>query len=703
MAALKPRLGPHVSVYPQDYRGERWYVLHDRSNGRHLRLSESGWMFIGRLDGSSSVAEIHERVQRQAGDLAPDRDDILLLLTQLFAIDALRGNLPADGREYLARLQNQRRVKRQRSLMNPLAIRLPLLNPDAFLNRFVPWIRPVFSTWGLVLWLLLMVVAGLLGFVNLDALVGETHKDILAPGNVISMLLVYLVIKTVHELAHAFAVKVWGGAVHEMGITLLVLAPVPYVDASAAWAFRERGKRMLVGAAGIIAELSIAALSLFVWVAVEPGWLRDLAFNALLIGTVSTLLFNANPLLRFDGYYVLQDLVEIPNLYSRSSRYYLYLVQRYLFGDATARTPVSSPGEVRWFVLYGPASLVYRLIVLVTIVLYLAEHYLFVGVALGSWAVATQLVMPIARGLRYVATAPALTARRRRAVLVTGLGLAIPGAGLFLLPVPLNTLAQGVVWVPDQAQVYASVDGLVSQVHVPTGDRVHAGDALISLDSPSLRTRIEVLEARVKELKLEAAAQQMRERVQSQIVLDELAVVESELVTLERDCDALTVRSGADGVFVVPGTRALEGRYLRRGELVGYVVDAGSRVVTAVLPQADIGLVRRGVRRVQARFAERPDHPVDVTLLREVPAGRLNLPSAALGAAGGGEIAVHGSDRAGVTAAENVFVVELGLPDGIALAGLGERAYVRFEHGSEPLARQWLRSGRQLLLNRLFL
>ncbi|MCP4042407.1 MAG: peptidase M50, partial [Gammaproteobacteria bacterium] len=218
-----------------------------------------------------------------------------------------------------------------------------------------------------VLWFLVVGFGSLLALANFPDLNAAVDKGILSPGNLVSILLVFIAIKTLHEFAHAFAVKMWGGDVHEMGITLLVLAPVPYLDASATWGFRDKHKRMLVGAIGILVELFLAALALFVWLLVEPGPVQDGALNALLVASVSTLLFNANPLLRFDGYYVLQDLIEIPNLYSRSSRYYLYLIQRYLFGLDHVHSPATAAGETAWFAIYGLGAFFYRLVILVVI------------------------------------------------------------------------------------------------------------------------------------------------------------------------------------------------------------------------------------------------------------------------------------------------------------------------------------------------
>ena len=701
LAKLRPKLRKHVITHSQQYRGERWYLLRDQSSNRHLRFSASAYEFIGRLDGELTVEEIYHKVEQILGEDSLTHDEIVLILTQLFAMDLLRSELPAEAKEFFNRFQNERRLRRQRAIANPLSIRIPLLDPDAILNRFMPWIRPVFSRAGLVVWILLVALAGLLGLVNIPEISASISRDILLPANLVLMLLTFVVIKVVHEFAHAFAVKMWGGEVHEMGITLLVFAPVPYVDASAAWEIRDKYKRALVGAVGVLAELLLAALALFVWLAVEPGLVRDVAFNVMLIGTVSTLLFNANPLLRFDGYYVLQDLAEIPNLYVRSSRYYLYLIQRYLFGIETARSPVTAEGEAAWFAVYGLAAFFYRLFILVVIVLFLAEEYLFIGIALGAWAMGTQLFLPLYRGARFLLNGQMLVGRRARATSVSVLVVGGLSAILLLMPISLTSHAEGVVWVNEQALVYSGAEGFVEESLVKSGTLVEANTPLVRMSAFSLEAQISKLDARRRELQIRGTAERMRQRVKSELIYSELLSVEAELAMLKAQRDALIVRSQVAGVFVLPDESRFAGSYLRKGELIGYVISPERLIVRAVVPQSTIGLVRQQVSQVQIRVAERLSETVTAKVSRETPAGSKVLPSRALGTAGGGAIAVKMTDSGGTSAAEEVFHIDLSLPENFDVTGVGERAYVRFDHGAEPLASQWFRSGRQLILSRL--
>src|SRR4029077_13640502 len=170
----------------------------------------------------------------------------------------------------------------------------------------------------------------------------------------------FLVLKALHELGHGYAVKAFGGTVHEIGIMFLVFAPMPYVDASAASEFRSKWQRALVGAAGMLVEVFIAALALYVWLAVEQGLVRAFAYNVIVVAGISTVIFNGNPLLRYDGYYILSDLLEIPNLAQRATRYWGHLVYSYLF-RTEGQEFSGTPGERAWFLFYAPSAFAYRM------------------------------------------------------------------------------------------------------------------------------------------------------------------------------------------------------------------------------------------------------------------------------------------------------------------------------------------------------
>ena len=334
-----------------------------------------------------------------------------------------------------------------------MAVRIPLFDPDRFLERTQFLVRPLFSWFGVVLWLAVVVTGVILAGVHWGDLTENIVDRALTPQNLVLLWFIYPTVKALHELGHGYATKLNGGEVYEIGIMFLVLIPVPYVDASAASGFRDKSKRMVVGAIGILVELFLGSLALFIWIGAEPGAVHAVAYNVMLISGVSTLLFNGNPLLRFDGYYVLADALEIPNLGSRATKYLGYLVQRYVLGIRDADTPANSRGEQLWFLAYGVAAFIYRVFIMFIIVIYIGAKFFIVGVALALWAVVTQILIPTGKSMSFLFNSPRLKRNRAKVLGRAALAAGIVVTLLFVIPAPLWILAEGVTWPSEDSQV----------------------------------------------------------------------------------------------------------------------------------------------------------------------------------------------------------------------------------------------------------
>jgi putative peptide zinc metalloprotease protein len=302
---LRPRLRSQIRIHRQQFRGGLWYVLQDRVSGRFHRFTPAAYLVISLMNGQRTTNDIWQLACRRLGDDALTQDDMVRLLAQLHQADVLHADVSPDFEELSSRAAKIRRRKLVASFANPLSLRLPLLDPDAFLTRTMPFVRPAFSWMGACIFVAIVGYACALAAVHWAALTDNIADRVLVTQSLLLLLLAYPLVKALHELGHAYAVKRWGGEVHELGLMFLVLMPVPYVDASSSAAFSSKWQRALVAGAGILVELMLAALALFLWLEAGNGTLRAFAFNVMLIGGVSTIVFNGNPLLRFDGYYVL--------------------------------------------------------------------------------------------------------------------------------------------------------------------------------------------------------------------------------------------------------------------------------------------------------------------------------------------------------------------------------------------------------------
>lgn len=700
VSELRPRLLPHARFHRHSYRGELWHVVHDTTSGRYHRLSPGAYGLVRRMDGRQTVQVLWDQACAAGNVDLPTQNEIVELLSQLHAHDLLHCDVTPDAARVFERFRKQRFARWKQRLGNPLGLRFPLVDPDAFLSRNVPSFAWLFSYRGALLWLAVVVPAAALALRHWAELSSNLSDRLLSAQNLVLLGLLFVPVKILHELGHAFATKRWGGAVPEMGVMLLVFAPVPYVDSSSASAFRDKYRRAAVGAAGVLVELFLAALAMYVWVLAEPGTLRAAAFNVMLIAGISTVIVNGNPLLRFDGYYVLADLIEIPNLAQRGTRYWTWLCDRYLFGAREVEAPVESAAEKRWLLPYTVASWTYRAIITASIVVFVATKFFFFGVLIALWGALQFLVMPVYKSIKHIRTSPSLQRHRSRAVRVSSALVAAAVLVIVTVPLPLRTQAQGVVWLPDSSLVRAGADGIVERWLVEPGSTVDRETPLLLMSDLELDAQLADARARVAEFQARYAAERFTHPGSAEVILEKLAQEERALRRIEQRHADLIVQSAAAGVLVAPQHLDMVGQRFRKGALLGYLLDRDRLTARVVVTQRDIDLVRTKLHAVRLRFAENPARTFPAAVLREVPSGVDELPSQALTPAGGGEIPVDPQDSSGVKSLDRVFVFDVELPSDALPDTFGSRVYVRFEHAYEPLAKQWYRRVRQLFLSR---
>ena len=259
VAELKPRLRSQALVEPRYYRGELWYVLRDQFSSRHFRFTPLTWYLLSHMDGIRSLQDIWDAAVAQHGEeRVPTQEELIALLGRLHSIDLLHCDVPPDAEELFRRYQNAQTSGGKRRYLNPMSLRWSLIDPETILQKLLPVARPLFSRRAAVLWALVVLSALVLAISHWGELSRHILDTTLTPQNWLLLWLVFPLVKALHELGHAFATKVWGGEVHSMGVAFLVLTPVPFVDASAASAFPEKSRRLLVSAAVMMVELFLA-------------------------------------------------------------------------------------------------------------------------------------------------------------------------------------------------------------------------------------------------------------------------------------------------------------------------------------------------------------------------------------------------------------------------------------------------------------
>ena len=705
VAFMRPRLRSGVTVSRQQVRGRTWYLLSDPMSGRHHRFNDIAYSLIASCNGERTLDEVWVARVEAEGDNAPTQDDTIALVSQAFGANLFTGDIAPDAAR-VVQVQSRAREKRRRGAINPLSFRVPVWDPDGFLDRHVEKLGGIFNLAGRRLAWLFALFGALLLALNAAEFSAQAARDLSAPRMLLLMWLVYPLIKAVHELAHAFAVKAFGGAVHELGITLLLLTPVPYVDASASAGFADKRQRVAVDAAGMLAEALIATVAMIFWLVLEPGLTRDLAFAVVFIGLISTLLVNGNPLLRFDGYHLLCDALELPSLGTRSSRYWHFLFKRFVLRLPRARFADIGAGERPWLLAYAPLSFVWRTALLLLLAVALAQASALLGLAvlaLGAWS--TLGAPAVALG-RWVCNAPELRGHRLRAGTLAGVGAGLLAVTLFALPLAHRTQAAGIVWLPDEALVRPAVDGFIDEWLLADGAPVAAGTPIARLGNEPLRADLERVQALLLQKELGRDSHFSNDAMRNALAADEIERLQAEAARLSQQVDELTVRAGRAGRLARDSARHPTGRWLARGELLAQVIASDTPpLVRALVRNEDVDLLRQ----TNAGMPASPQAEVSVmlahaggaalpgTVVATQPQPTQRLPSEALGDAAGGPIALDPADASGRTAREVRFEVDLHLPAG-SDARVGARALVSFRHGDTTAAMLIARFVRQSFL-----
>lgn len=698
IAELKPRLRGHVRIHRHAYRDQVWFVVEDRVAGKYHRFNPASQRVISMLDGRLSMDQIWSRLTASLDDDTPAQDEVLNLLGQLFAADLIQCDVNPDVAELFERRRKQEQRQFNSRYLNPMSLRFALIDPDAFLTWLNRWPHLYKGRAGVLIWLAVVVPALILAPMHWPDLTQNFSEQLLALDNLLVMAVIFPLLKAFHELGHGLATKARGGEVHDMGIMLMVLFPIPYVEASSSSAFVSKADRMMVGAAGMLTELFLAAIAFYFWLILEPGLARSLAYNVIVLASVSTVIFNGNPLLRYDGYYILADWLEIPNLTTRANQYWRYLLDYHVFDLTQTEEPAATRGEKRWFLAYMPAAFCYRMSVTIGIAWFIAQQYFFFGVVLALWSIVAGLGLPLFKGLRALITEPRYALRGARIRLVLGGSLVLGYLLLFVVPVPYHSTVDGVLWLPEQALLRAGANGFVLRVAARPGSELQPLMPVLETHDPELGARLAGQLAKLAEVQARydaawtqpAQAAQLEEQMQR-----EQAVV----ARLREQYARLILRAAAHGTLLLDRPDDLPGRYLKRGDIVGYVVGEHVPLARVVVHQEDVDQVRVARRDVEIKLADDLSVTWIARVLREVPAAGKELPSPALGQRGGGEIVLEPDDKQGVKSVQSLFEFELELPRDAPGQYLGSRVLARFEHEPTPVGVRGWHHVRRLFLS----
>ncbi|MGA2496494.1 MAG: hypothetical protein ABSH20_02060 [Tepidisphaeraceae bacterium] len=690
VADLKVKLRASAQISRQFYRGERWYVVRDPAGNQYHRLSAPAYQFVGLLDGTRTVSEAWELVGGQMADDAPTQNEVIQILSQLSAANLIEANVTPDAAVLLNRYKKFQMQRIQSRLMNILFPRIPLWDCDTFLTRWMPVMKHVIGPIGGIIWLL--VVGTALGMVlpHWDQLKSSADSA-MDPSNWPFLWATFVLIKLIHELGHAFICRRFGGEVHELGVMFLVLMPAPYVDASSAWAFRNRWPRILVGAGGMIFELFVAAIMAFIWLNTAQGTIwHGLAYNAMLIASVSTVIFNANPLLRYDGYYMLADWLEIPNLRYRSTEYTMGLVKRHLF-RVKLPNPLPPIPQRSWLFAYAISSSIYRTFIGLVIIFMIWGKVPILGVLMALGGIATWAIVPVVKMLKYLLIDPELHRKRAGAIAWTvGFATAVVLV-VTALKVPTHFETQGVTEPVEKKLVYAGASGIVVQIEKRDGESVNAGDVILRCEDHQNESELLQRKAELASLLAQWEGNygdpNARLRVEQQ-----MAAVRKEIARLEHQKSEMVVRAPISGSLVAPDLRHWIGKYVKEGDEIGMIAMPGDLRIVACFDQSDAAMPYLHLgKTAEVRLVSSVKDVLTASVEKRDPTPQMTLPHTALSHAGGGPFETDPTDQKGTKLTKPIIEFWLTLANPANELLPGQRVYLRFEMGRQALIVNWSR------------
>lgn len=641
---VAPTLRDDLKFSLQQHGDQVCYLIEDEKNSRFYRVGIPEYTFISLMDGTTSVREAMAHTAALLGEEAFTENDAAtickwLIDSQLALTEASR----TSGR--LLEMSDKAYKAKQAEWLNPIILRLPLMRPD----RLVTWCTDRFGWcmgWGgFVVWLAVVITAIHQLLTNWES-VESANTFVWAPGNLLCMAVFWCLLKVVHELAHGISCKRFGGHVREAGVVLIALAPIPYVDVTSSWRFKSKWKRMFVAAAGMYVELFVAALATLVWIHAEPGLMRQQAYNLMITASLITLIFNANPLMRFDGYYMLSDWLGIPNLYGLGQHYTQYLGRRY-FAGVKAKLPQWTFRKALYIKTYGVAAFVWRIVVCAGLLVLAATMFEGAGIVLAILGLGLWITLPLIKLGKYLVNGNEREKpNRMRFVAMVAVTASIVG-GLLFCPEPGGVRAPAVVVYEPLNVIRAPHSGFVREIRTTSGATVEEDQVLMVIESKELE--LEALELTVERAQSVFRTRQFRKDgdvAAAKVEAEMRNAIESRLDERREQLQKSEIRSPVAGQVVQRDIQSLMGTYVTEGQMLLAIGDEMKKELEVSISQDDVdSFEEHAGEEVDVFILSAGQDSLDCALGSTDPRASRELPDSSLAAINGGPLAVKPAEN----------------------------------------------------------
>ncbi len=555
--AIPLRMRADLIVEHIEYQRGNYYVIKDPVSLKYFRLDPEHYRVLELLDGSRSLDDLRTQLLVDFPYVRVTLTDLQGVVVDLFTKGIVYSNRPGQGWVMLERQREHRRQVWVRLAQNILSLRVPGWDPEWTLAHLYPFVSWLYRPWAIAVQIAIIAAAYVLLAMQFETFRQNlpAFQQFFGWPNLIYLYLTVAATKVLHELGHGMTCRHFGGECHEIGIILLVFSPTMYCDVSDSWMLKNKWKRIAIGAAGMWVEMVLSSLALFVWWFTSPGLLHHLCLNVFFISMVTTVVFNLNPLMRYDGYYMLSDFLEIPNLADKSRKLLQNTFARQCLGIETREEAFMPQRGKEWLVLYAVASTVYRWIILFGITLFLYTvlkpyDLQSIGVTL-AWCSLAGIVSNLAVNVWRIISAPRSKPLSRTRIGVSLGILAAAVAVALAIPLPLHVEAPFLIEPHEVAHIYNAVPGTLAEVRVAPGAVVSRGDVLLVLADAEkeqkyreLKTQFRVQQADVERYRT------VQDAAKLAVAQEQLQSLESQLADYEKQLKELTIISPCDGTVV---------------------------------------------------------------------------------------------------------------------------------------------------------
>jgi putative peptide zinc metalloprotease protein len=714
---LSIRARPDLKARRQRYQGRNYWVVKDPVGLQYFRFEEEEFAILQMLDGDSSLDDIAERFEAEFPPQTIRVEELQNFIGMLHRSGLVLSDAPGQGVQLKDRRDEKKRKEFLAALSNILAFRMRGIDPERLLNWLYPYVRWFFTPWATAMWLTLAAAALTLVIVEFDVFKARlpSFHSFFNAQNWLALALTLMATKILHEFGHGMSCKHFGGECHEMGIMFLVLTPCLYCNVSDSWMLANRWHRAAIGAAGMYVEICLASICTFIWWFSEPGWLNYTCLNVMFVSSVSTVMFNANPLLRYDGYYILSDILEIPNLRQKASTILNRKLGKWCLGLEEPEDPFLPKRHQLLFALYTVASAIYRWVVLLGILYFLNKVFepyglKILGQALALASIYGLIAMPAYSVYKFFRI-PGRWSKVKRPRMYASLGLlAAAVAAVFFVPLPSRVWALFELQPHGAESVCFEADGILQKLYVKPGDHVEKGQLLAELENLDLKLAVEQLRSQRDALQAKIgglASLRFDDRRREQVHLEmnaaknDLDGIEEELAKRERDLEQLRLVAPRAGT-IIPPPRVPDRSALNPTELSSWsgtpldpenigaafsaegqqnlfcqIGDPNDWDAVLVIDQDDVSLVREGGQNVRLMFDESAYH-VYVTRLERPAADALRHAPSRLASTNGGALPAKAEPDGSVRPLSTSYqaVARLDNQNGLLRNGLTGRARI---------------------------